>query len=121
MSEKPTILTVNKNFRNLELLEQFLGNAGYAVASTSEVESFHQMLRERDDIRLALVDITGFNQHIWESCEMLRQKGIPLLIISPKLNSAIQQEGIRRGAKGVLSKPLATNELLGLISQLLKG
>ncbi len=119
MNEKPVILAVNKNRRNLDLLAQFLGKAGYAVAAASDMETFTQTLNERDDIRLALVDITGFDRHIWEPCETLRQKGIPLLIISPKLSSAIQQEGIRRGARGVLAKPLATGELLGLIRELL--
>jgi len=119
VSEKPVILTVNKNRRNLDLLAQFLGKAGYAAAPASDLEAFTQTLDEREDIRLALVDITGFDRHIWQPCETLRQQGIPLLIISPKMSSAIQQEGIRRGAKGVLSKPLATSELLGLIRQLL--
>lgn len=121
MSEKPVILAVNKNRRNLDLLVQFLGKAGYAVAAASDVEAFTQTLAKREDIQLALVDITGFDRHIWEPCETLRQKDIPLLIISPKLSRAIQQEGIRRGAKGVLSKPLATGDLLGLIRQLLNG
>ncbi len=120
MNAKPLILAVNSNRRNLELLEQFLVKNGYAVVSASTLDEFAQALQGDKPIRLALVDITDFDPRIWEQCRDLHEKEIPFLIVSPRHISAVQQTEIPRGAQGVLVKPLAPQELLGLVRGLLE-
>jgi DNA-binding response OmpR family regulator len=120
MNAKPLILAVNSNQRNLDLLEQFLVKNGYAVVSASSLDEFSQALQGGESIRLALVDITGFDPRIWEQCKGLREKEIPFIIVSPRQISTVQQAEIPRGAQGVLVKPLATQELLGLMRGLLE-
>lgn len=120
MTAQP-ILLVGTNKRNLELLAEFLGKEGYRTLSAANLEEFDQVLNTTQKINLALVDISGFERGIWERCECLREKGIPLLILSPKQSAAIQQESIAHGARGVLVKPLAVRELIGLVGKLLEG
>ncbi len=115
MKSGALILLVNSNPRNIELLEQFLKKAGYETSGTTTLEEASQCLEGAKAPDVALVDITGFDQNIWTFCETLHSKEVPFLVISPRYSSALQQESIARGARGMLVKPLATRELLALI------
>ncbi|MEJ5241763.1 MAG: response regulator [Anaerolineales bacterium] len=119
MKSGPLILLVNSNPRNIELLEQFLKKAGYEISGTTTLEEASQFLEGAKTPDLALVDITGFDQHIWTFCDALHSREVPFLLISPRYSSALQQESIARGARGMLVKPLATRELLALIKTMI--
>jgi DNA-binding response OmpR family regulator len=121
MKARARILLVNHNQRNLELLSDFLGKGGYAIAPASSLEAFDTLLAGTDEVDVALVDIAGFDQTIWERCEQLRRRKIPFLVISPRQSAAIQQASLTHGAKGVMVKPLVTKELLGIIESMLEG
>ncbi len=115
------ILLVNHNERNLELLSDLLAKGGYATAPASSLEAFDTLLAGPEEIDIALIDIAGFDQTIWERCEQLRRRKIPFLVISPRQSVAIQQASLTHGAKGVMIKPLVTRELLGIIQSMLEG
>ena len=119
MNSMSTILVVDRNPRNIELLGKFLGKEGFETLSASTREEFEQVVNLSKPIHLALVDIAGFDRGIWDQCESLRDKGIPFLVISSKQTSRIEQESLTHGAKGMLTKPLAARELLGLIRSLI--
>lgn len=121
MKARAMILLVNHNQRNLELLSDFLGKGGYATAPASSLEAFDTLLAGADEIDVALVDIAGFDQTIWERCEQLRRRKIPFLVISPRQSAAIQQASLTHGAKGVMIKPLVTRQLLGIIQSMVEG
>ncbi|TMD62224.1 MAG: response regulator transcription factor [Chloroflexi bacterium] len=120
MKTKAAILLVNRNQRNLELLAEFLGKGGYALSTASSLEEFDQALAEENDVGVALVDITGFDQSIWERCEQLRSRKKPFLVVSPRQSAAIQQASLSHGAKGVMIKPLVVQELMGLVKSMLE-
>ena len=82
--ESRVILTVDRNERNLELLAQFLGKAGYQTLPVSSLEEFARALEQVDGLGIALVDISGFDRSIWSYCEQLSDKGVPLLVVSPR-------------------------------------
>ena len=111
-AEKPVILVVNSNRANLELLSQQLGKEGYETLSASSLEELDQALRQRKEIALGLIDISGFDQRIWERCEALRKARIPYIVISPQRSPLIQRESIKHGANCLLVKPLGIKELL---------
>jgi DNA-binding response OmpR family regulator len=119
MKTMSVILAVDHNRRNLELLGQFLGREGYQLSAAASLEEFDRALAEADHVRLALVDISGFDRSIWERCEGLRLHKIPFLVLSPRHSAAIQQASLTHGAHGVLVKPLVVRELLGLVRGLL--
>jgi DNA-binding response OmpR family regulator len=115
------ILLVNHNERNLELLSDLLAKRGYATAPASSLEAFDTLLAGPDEVAMALVDIAGFDQTIWERCEQLRRHKIPFLVISPRESMAIQQASLTHGAKGFMVKPLVIQELLGIIESMVGG
>jgi DNA-binding response OmpR family regulator len=120
MKTNAAILLVNRNQRNLELLAEFLGKGGYAISTASSLEEFDQALAGEKDVGVALVDITGFDQDIWERCEQLRSKKRPFLVISPRQSVALQQASLSHGARGVMIKPLGVKELIGIIEGMLE-
>ena len=83
-------------------------------------EEFGLALDRSDEIGLALIDLAGLGRRIWDPCERLRAKGIPLLVISPRQSVAIERESLAHGARSVLIKPLVVKELLALIRGLLE-
>ena len=119
MNATAPLLAVNSNPRNLELLAQFLNQAGYQVISVDNLAAFDAALDHSPQVGLALVDISGFDHSIWLRCERLQKRDIPLLVISSKQSSAIQQESLAHGARSVLVKPLVVRDLLALVRTLL--
>ena len=117
---QPPILAVDRNQRNLELLTQFLGQAGYPVFAARDASESGRVLDEHAEIGLALINLAGFDRRIWDLCEQVRTEGMPLLVISPKQSVAIEMESLAHGARGVLTKPLVVRELLALIQRLLE-
>ncbi|MDD3926971.1 MAG: response regulator [bacterium] len=121
MSNEAAILVVDRNPRNRELLERFLVREGYQVCQAADLQEFAAALERDGDLKLALVDIAGFDSAIWDYCEQLRDKDIPFLVISPRQAAALQEESIAHGARGLLTKPLAVRDLLRLIRSLIEG
>jgi DNA-binding response OmpR family regulator len=120
MTTPALLLTVGANTRNLELLAQFLGKEGYQTIAAATLDEFDQALNGAQAINLALVDIGGFDRGIWDVCERLRTKDIPLLVISAKQSASIDQQSMTHGARGVLVKPLVIRELLALVRNLIE-
>jgi len=120
MGIKPRILTIDRNQRNLELLNQFLGKEGYETLPMTTLSDLAKILEHPEKLGLALVDISGFDRSIWEYCEQLSNKGIPLLVVAPQQLANIRQEGLSHGADGVLFKPLVVKELMSLIRSLIR-
>jgi DNA-binding response OmpR family regulator len=122
---KPLVLVVNCNRRNLELmtqlLTQFLEPRGYQVLATVSLETVDQALSHPHTIKLALIDISGFDTRVWEVCQRLRQQQVPFLVISPQQQAAIQQASVMSGAISCLTKPLIMKELLRLVWTILGG
>jgi DNA-binding response OmpR family regulator len=114
-----TILMIDRNARNLELLGDFLQNQGYATLSATSLEAIETIMSETKDIGLSLVDISGFDRSIWDYCQMMSERNIPFIVISPKQVASIREEGRSHGAKDVLLKPLVAQELVGLIRNLM--
>ena len=118
MTTRGAVLAVCHNTRNLDLLVQFLARQGYKTRQAATLEALDEVLAEADTLSLALVDLSGFGREIWERCDRMHQADLPFLLISAGLSSSAQTEGVVRGARGVLQKPLVMKELIQLIDRL---
>lgn len=116
---RETILAVDRNARNLKLMQAFLEKHGYHAVTADTLEAVDRALLGPRAIRLALVDIAGFDRGIWERCERMRIAQIPFLVIFPQQQAALQAESEEHGAHGTLTKPLTQKQLLRLIGGLL--
>ena len=119
MTEKTSILLVGSNQANLELLSQQLVKEGYDTVSAASLEELDALIQEKKDIALSLIDLSGFDQRIWERCEVLQKTKIPFIVISPQRSPLIQRDSMKYGASGLLVKPLGIKELTEYIHTLL--
>jgi CheY-like chemotaxis protein len=116
---KTTILSVGSNRANLDLLSQQLVKEGYETLSAASLEELDSSMQEKADIALSLIDLSGFDQRIWERCEALRKAKIPFIVISPQRSPLVQRDSMKHGASGLLVKPLGIKELIEYIHTLL--
>ena len=119
-ADEQVILLVNRNQRNLDLLTSFLKREGYDTATARNREEFEQVLMKPQAIGASLLDIAGFDSSIWEQCGLLTSREIPFVVIAPHKNIAIEQAGLAHGATDVVVKPLALNDLRGILDRLLE-
>jgi len=112
LTRKPVILVANKNRADLGLLSQQLVKEGYDTLEATSLEELDARIRANKKIALGLIDLSGFDQSIWERCEALRKARIPYIVISPQRSPLIQRDSMKHGASGLLVKPLGIRELL---------
>lgn len=114
-----TILVVNSNLRNQEILAQYLEKQGFQAICTSKYVDLAQILAKDENLSVAVVDITGFDPEIWTYCEQMHTKMVPFLVIAPHISQILQQECALHGSSGILTKPLVPKDLMYLICSLL--
>jgi len=112
MSDKATILIVDSNHSNMELLSEQLKQSDYRTITAASLEEFDQIIKGEEKVALAMIDISGFDQYIWQRCEELHKAKIPFIVISPRRSSNIQRHSMEHGASGLLAKPLDFKDLL---------
>jgi DNA-binding response OmpR family regulator len=112
MNDKSTILIMDSNHSNLELLSEQLEQAGYQTLVAASSKEFDQSINGEEKIALTLIDISGFDQHIWQRCEELHKAKIPFIVISPRRSSTVQRHSMEHGTSGLLAKPLDFKDLL---------
>jgi DNA-binding response OmpR family regulator len=120
MSNKPTILILNRNKKNIELMDKVISPEGYQVQGLTNLEELKDFIDTKRKIDLVLIDLTGFDKRIWEECENLRKNKIQFLIISPQKHLQLHKESIKHGAEDFLVKPLVVKEMVSLINEFMK-
>lgn len=120
MTAPHVILVVNHNPRNAGHLSAFLEKRGYAAAVAGSLDEFDRVIDGGEAYDLALIDVSGFDKEIWIRCGRLRAASVPFLVISSPIHAVDRGQGIRHGATGVLTKPVAMKELANLIDMLLR-
>lgn len=118
---KPLIFSLSRNKRNNDILVKILGEQGYEVAGCTDPVGMVSDAKNREKVNLVIMDISGFNQNIWKSCEDLRLLDIPFLVLNPQQHRVIEEQGMKQGAKRVLVKPLVIKELLYLVKSLVEN
>ena len=119
MKEKAKILVVGSNRTNLQLLTQQLDREGYETLSAASLEEFDTVIRGNKKIVLCLLDVSGFDQRIWERCEQLRKDKVPFIVISPQRSPTIQRDSMKHGASALLVKPIGIRDLKEFVNTLL--
>ena len=116
-----TVLLVDDNAANLEILEGYLEQSGYALASARDgVEALEYLTREPHRYHAVLLDLmmprmTGMEvlQHM-KTHPVLRQ--VPVIIQTAAASPAEVTEGLAAGAHYYLTKPFERTDLLAILT-----
>lgn len=114
MSTEPTILVVDDNRDNLEILRTFLESRGYRVASAEDGRSALAKVEEVQP-RLVLLDVMMPGMDGWQVCRTIKNHpdhaGTKVVMVTAKGDFEDKFEGMRSGADDYVVKPVDLGEL----------
>ncbi len=116
MSDKETILVVDDNRDNVEILRAFLESRGYTVAEAPDGKT---ALARMEQVRpeLVLLDVMMPGMDGWQVCRTIKNHpdyGAVTRVVMVTAKGAFEDkfEGLRSGADDYLVKPVDFKELL---------
>ena len=122
MSEqKSKILVVDDDLRLRDLLQRYLTEQGFAVATVSDTAGMDKMLaRERFD--LIVLDLMMPGEDGLAACRRLRgtRNTIPIIMLTAKGDEVDRILGLEMGADDYLPKPFNPRELVARINAVLR-
>ncbi len=114
-----TVLVVDDEALNVDLLEQELGDAGYrTVAASSGEQALALAARVAPDLVLLDVRMNGIDGY--ETCRRLKAaeatRGIPVIFLTALTESFEKVRAFRAGAVDYVTKPFEPEELLARVA-----
>ena len=120
---RETILIVDDNLDNVNLLDKVLQRAGYRTVKGFDGEEAVKLAR-RESPDLILLDIMMPKMDGFRACEIIKQdestKHIPIFMLTAKQEVSDKVKGLEIGADDYITKPFHLQELLARIKTRLK-
>lgn len=114
------VLIIDDDERLCAMLQQYLGNAGYRVASRHSIASGLQALKQEDFDALVL-DLMLPDGDGLDACRQLRAfSAIPVLMLTARGEAMDRILGLEMGADDYLPKPFEPRELLARLKAILR-
>lgn len=104
----------------MAVISRFLEKLNITPLKAQKFDDINLFLEKGHNIRLALIDIMGFDSKIWDYCKMLRDKNIPMLIISPGDSRQAINASYVLGVMHVFKKPVIMHELSSFIKAFIR-
>ena len=120
-SSKNKVLVVDDDLRLRDLLQRYLTEQGYAVATVSDAAGMDKALaRERFD--LLVLDLMLPGEDGLSVCRRLRgtRNTIPIIMLTAKGEDVDRIVGLEMGADDYLAKPFNPRELVARINAVLR-
>jgi two-component system chemotaxis response regulator CheY len=119
-----TILTVDDSPSIRQMIKIVLGPVGHTVIEAGDGA---QGLEKAKSSKMDLV-ITDLNMPVMNGLELIKALrampsliGLPIVFLTTESNDAIKQEAKSAGATGWITKPFKPEQLLAVVSKLLRS
>jgi CheY-like chemotaxis protein len=125
MTSNPTVLIVDDNAQNLELLEVYCeGLEGVdVITATNGIEAMERVTKDRPD--LILLDIMMPKMSGFEVCKQLKSnpetRDIIIVMVTALTETSDVERAAECGADDYLSKPIDRTALIELVTALLQS
>lgn len=118
-----SILVVDDNRDNLDLVNDILSAAGYPLMQAmTGPEAIHQAQANRPDLILLDVNLPGMTG--FDVCQLLKEQentsNIPIIMLTAQSDVESRVKGLKSGADDYLAKPFSPRELLARVERTLK-
>ena len=118
LTEKPRILVVDDNLKNVQVLGGFLQNEGYEVEFALDGKSAINWIKKHD-FDLILLDIMMPEMDGYKVCSIVKMNpennDLPVIFITAKTDHDSVIQGFETGAVDYISKPFLKSELLARV------
>lgn len=120
-----TILVVDDEEDNVEILSHFMLSEGYRVERAFDGDQALDVLRRvNNDVHLILLDIMMPGKDGFEVVKILRSRAetehIPVIFLSAKSEDEDQVRGLMMGADAFLSKPVSPSVVVANVKSVLR-
>lgn len=106
----------------VRILSILLRAMGYAIDAAADARTALAMAQDAPP-DLVILDVMMPDLSGYEACKVLKSdpatRGVPVLMISAKVQTADRLSGMEAGADGYLGKPFENSELLKQVQRLL--
>ncbi|MFE1312613.1 HAMP domain-containing protein [Streptomyces sp. NPDC058755] len=113
------VLVVDDDQRNVFALTEVLKTHGLRVVTADGGRRAIELLTERDDIELVLMDVMMAGMDGYEAIEQIRRlpdrANLPIIVVTAKAMPGDRASALAAGADGYLAKPIDETELLTMI------
>ncbi|MBN2773481.1 MAG: hybrid sensor histidine kinase/response regulator [Prolixibacteraceae bacterium] len=117
--DKSTLLIVDDNMNNIQVLANMLSNNGFNVEFATNGKSALQWMEE-ETFDLILLDVMMPEMNGFEVCEKIRKtkkyKEIPVIFLTAKTDKESTVKGFNSGGNDYLTKPFDQRELLARVN-----
>ena len=115
------VLVVDDSATDLKKLEQIVSDAGYTVITASSGKKALERA-ERDQPDAVLLDIIMNDMNGFQVCRAISSgqttRNIPVVLVSSKREKIDQAWGQEQGARGYITKPYTTDQILDQLQAL---
>lgn len=118
-----TVLTVDDSPSIRQVVKIVLGGAGYTVIEAADGA---EGLAKAKATPVAMV-ITDLNMPVMNGLDLIRNlrkvpsiTGVPIVFLTTESNEAVKQEAKAAGATGWITKPFKPEQLLAVVTKLVK-
>ena len=120
MNEKPKILIADDSEINRALLKEILGD-GYDYLEAEDGAAAVELMRQRTDISLLLLDLMMPKVSGLDVCRQIRQNSAtPIIMLTAKGEEIDRILGLELGADDYIVKPFSPREVLARIKAVLR-
>ena len=121
--KKNKILIIDDDSRNIFALKAVLNSKGYDCLAASSAAEGLEMLRQNQEIAVALLDIMMPEMDGYEALTLMKQdqtlKDIPVIAVTAQAMIGDRERCLSAGAVGYISKPVNIDELIKLLNEYL--
>ncbi len=119
--QTPSILILEDDLRQRDLLERYLTSQGFGVRGVSNIAAMRRVLREHH-IDLLVLDLMLPDGDGLSVCRQLRGEGVamPIIMLTAKGDEIDRIIGLEIGADDYIGKPFNPRELVARINAVLR-
>jgi len=119
-SRKVSALIIDDDVRMLRMMQRTLELEGYHVRTASDGKAALDVFDEEDP-DLVLLDIVMPGLDGYAVCQNIREfSQVPIIMVTAKVNSEENVEGLDAGADDYVTKPFSANELAARVRAVLR-
>jgi CheY-like chemotaxis protein len=114
-----TVLLVDDDSRNIFALSSILERAGMRILTAATGREAIDLLREKDDVAIILMDIMMPEMDGYQTMRVIRThpewRRLPIVALTAKAMMGDREKCLEAGASDYLAKPVNTEQLLAVL------
>lgn len=119
--KEPPILIIDSDRSTSAVLADELRGLDYRTVTAGSLEELDRIIDSGARFLLSVIDLSGFDDEVWERCDRIRAMKTPCIAIAPHRSFSTLRETLAHGADALLVAPVSVKEIIEHIRTTLGG